>query len=60
MEPKKWYKAKTIWVNFIGFAGAILVVAGVIENELSPETVALALTVINFILRMVTKEEIVW
>ena len=60
MEPKKWYKAKTIWVNLIGFTGAILVVTGVIENELAPETIALALTVINFILRMVTKEEIVW
>lgn len=60
MEPKKWYASKTVWVNLIGFVGAILAVTGVIENDLAPETIALALTVINFILRMVTKEEIVW
>jgi hypothetical protein len=52
---KKWYMSKTLWVNFIGFiAIGIQVVTG--EQYFSPEYQAMALTVVNAILRMVTKE----
>lgn len=59
-ETKPWYVSKTIWVNLIGLVSAILFAAGVISAELDPATVAIILTVINFILRMITKSEIVW
>ena len=57
-EKKKWYASKTIWVNAIGLIGAILVGTGVIDNELSPETVASILVVANILLRFFTKESI--
>ena len=57
---KKWYASKTVWVNLIGFVSAILVATGVIQVDLAPETIALILTVVNFILRLVTKEQIDW
>lgn len=50
---KKWYMSKVLWVNFLSFiAIAIQVVTG--QELFSPEYQALALTVINGILRMVT------
>ena len=60
MEPKKWYASKTVWVNAIALVGAVLVGAGVWDNPLSPDTEVIILSVINFVLRFVTKEEIVW
>ena len=61
MDNKKlWYTSKTIWINFIALVSAILVGTGVIGVEISPETQATILVVINFILRFITKEEIVW
>jgi len=59
-EQKKWYKSKTIWTNAVVLAGSIFSFVGWIEADLSPETVALVLVVINTILRFVTKEEISW
>ncbi len=59
-EKKKWYTSKTVWANGIAFIGAILVATGVIDVEISPETVAIILVVINFILRLITKDEIIW
>ena len=60
MDEKKWYLSKTLWVNFIGFAGAVLVATGVLAVEISPETVVIILAVINAILRFITKEPVVW
>jgi len=57
---KKWYVSKTIWVNAIMLVSSVLVATGVAAVEISPETVAIVITVINFILRAVTKEDIVW
>ena len=60
MEPKKWYASKTIWVNAIALVGAILNESGVIGAPLGAETQVLILSALNFILRIITKEEIVW
>ena len=57
-EKKKWYKSKTLWTNAIAI-GAII-----IESEygypISAETQLLVLGLVNFILRIVTKEEIIF
>ena len=52
---KIWYKSKVLWLNVLSIVG--LVIWG---KELPAETIAIALAVINFILRLLTKEEIVW
>jgi len=51
-------KSKTFWVNLLTLAGMIS--SQYFGIELSPELVASILVVINFILRLVTKEPIVW
>lgn len=51
---KKWYMSKTLWVNFMSFIAIVIqVVTG--KELFSPEYQALALTIINAILRVVTK-----
>ena len=52
---KKWYTSKTLWINVLAIIGII-----VFGKELSPEMIATALAVINMILRLITKEPIVW
>ena len=52
---KIWYKSKVLWVNVLSIVG--LVIWG---KELPAETIAIALAVINFMLRLLTKEETVW
>ena len=58
MESKPWYLSKTVWTNFILFVGAILVTTGVIQAQLSPETVAMIITIVNVILRFFTQSQI--
>jgi len=58
MSKKLWYTSKTIWVNLIALVAAVLF--SVNGYELSADTQATILVVINFILRFITKEEIVW
>jgi hypothetical protein len=52
---KKWYASKTLWVNVISIIGVV-----VFNDTLSAETSVLILGVINTILRVITKEQIVW
>ena len=52
---KKWYVSKTVWVNVLAILAAIFT-----DIELTPETQIAILGVINLILRLVTKEKIVW
>ena len=52
---KKWYISKTLWINLLAIVGIVIWGA-----ELPPETIGIALAVINFILRLITKEPIVW
>lgn len=54
---KKWYLSKTIWVNAISFVAIIIqVISG---NDLfKPEYQAIALSIVNLVLRGITKENI--
>ena len=56
MDGKKFYLSKTFWVNLIAL---VAIVAFGIE-AVSPETQVAILAVINMILRLVTKEPVVW
>ena len=58
MENKVWYQSKTLWTNFVAFVGVLLMEFGVIDVELSPETVATILIVINFALRLITGKQL--
>lgn len=55
---KKWYASKVFWVNILGMI--FLVVQSVTGKVIDIQYQALALTIINLILRLVTREEIIW
>jgi len=55
---KKWYTSKTLWVN--GVALVAIVVQGVTGFVVKPELQIAALGGINFLLRIITKEEVTW
>lgn len=56
---KKWYVSKTLWVNVISIIA--LIVNGITNAvTIDAETSATLLAVANIILRLVTREEIVW
>ena len=52
---KKFYLSKTLYVNLLAIAGLIF-----FGGELPVETIGIALGVINFVLRLVTKEPVAW
>ncbi len=52
---KKWYTSKTLWVNVVSIVGVV-----VFKDTLSAEMSVIILGAINALLRIVTKEEIVW
>lgn len=53
---KKWYASKTLWINII----AIVAWLGFGLEVVDPQYEVAALAAINFILRLITKEEIIW
>ena len=54
---KQWYLSKTLWINILALVAVVL--QGVTGKEiLSVETQGIILTVINIILRLVTKQEL--
>lgn len=54
---KQWYLSKTLWINILALVAVVL--QGVTGKEiLSVETQGLILTVVNIILRLVTKQEL--
>lgn len=55
---KKWYVSKTLWVALIAFAGALLQEFGIISAPIGPDWQLMILSVIAFILRLITKEPI--
>lgn len=55
---KKWWHSKTMWANALAVVG--IAVQGATGFILSPEIQVAALGVINVVLRLITKEEIVW
>ncbi len=52
---KVWYKSKTVWVNLIAVVGIVF-----FGKEVDPQISVAVLAVINFLLRLITKEEIVF
>ena len=56
---KNFLLSKTLWVNVIAIA-AMAVQAFRAEWVIGPEYQASALAVVNMILRVITKEAIVW
>jgi hypothetical protein len=59
MDSKKWYTSKTLWANSVAIAA--IVAQGITGRELIPaEYQAVFLGVVNTVLRIVTKAEVVW
>ena len=61
MEKKPWYQSKTLWFNVLAFVVAVAANYGY-SGELPgqwQQFVIVAVTLINFILRFVTKQPIV-
>jgi len=58
MNNKLWYTSKTLWVNIIAIISTIA--ANQFGFQLSPEQQVSILGVVNILLRLVTKEKIVW
>lgn len=56
---KKWYASKTLWVNLIAVV-ALGVQAVKSDWVISPEIQASILAGINVLLRLITKEQIIW
>ena len=52
---RMWYKSKTLWTNLIAVVGIL-----VFGRELPVETVAIVLSVLNAVLRLITKHPIIW
>lgn len=55
---KRFYLSKTFWVNVIALIA--LVVQSLTTFVLSPEAQVSILAVVNVLLRLITKEPIVW
>lgn len=55
---KKWYASKTLWVNLI--ATIVIVVQSYTGFFIDPILQGYILAGINLLLRLITKEEIVW
>ena len=55
---KKWYLSKTFLVNFL--AAIAIAVQGQYGFIIPPESQAYAIVGLNFLLRLVTKEQVVW
>lgn len=57
---KKWYKSKTVWINVIALAGVIYEASTGNALPLTPELQGSILAGLNLILRLITKEQIIW
>ncbi len=55
---KDWYTSKTLWVNTLGIAA--IIAQGQFGYVIDPAAQASLLLLINMLLRMITKEQIVW
>lgn len=59
MDQKKWYTSKVLWTNVLAIVAIIF--QGVTGKEvINIEIQTTALAVINMILRLVTKQPVVW
>lgn len=54
---KRWYDSKTLWINIlIGFSA----ITEIFGFQITPELQLAFLTIINVILRLITKENLTW
>ena len=60
MNQKDFWKSKTFWVNIIAIAIFVIQMLWIKDFVIPVEIQGAILAVINFILRWVTKEEIIW
>lgn len=60
MDSKKWYLSKTVWAAFLVFVVSILNIAGLTDLplEMNAEWVTIAISVIFFALRLITKQPV--
>jgi hypothetical protein len=56
---KKWYESKTLWINVISIM-ALLAQSYYKKDVISPEIQATLLSIINLVLRLITKDGINW
>ena len=56
---KKWYESKTIWANVLA-TGAIILQTATGKNILPVDQQMIILSVINLVLRAITKDNITW
>lgn len=56
---KRWYTSKTIWINAVA-TGIAIYEAATGEIITDPSVQVIILGVINFILRIITKEPVIW
>ena len=59
-NSKELWKSKTFWVNLIALVIFIVQIFWVPDFTIPLEIQGALLAVINFVLRLITKEEIVW
>ena len=59
MLNKKWYLSKTLWINVLSIVG-ILIQTKLGNPIIAPELEVTLLSVINIIIRTVTKSNITW
>jgi hypothetical protein len=55
---KIWLKSKMLWLNIISIA--VIIIQAETGYIVSPESQVVILGVVNFVLRLITNEEIVW
>lgn len=59
MDTKMWYTSRTLWVNLLAVCG--MAAQGLIGKEiLTAEMQGVVLGVVNMVLRLVTKTEVIW
>lgn len=59
-NSKELWKSKTFWVNLIALVIFIVQIFWVPDFTIPLEIQGALLALINFVLRLITKEEIVW
>lgn len=57
---KHWWASKTIWVQFLGLVGMVLIATGVVGETEWAIYCGVATQVLGIIIRFVTKSEVVW
>lgn len=60
MNQKDFWKSKTFWVNLIAIIVFVIQMLWIKDFVIPVEIQGAILAVINFVLRWITKEEIVW